>query len=61
MLILTRNIGESIIISDDVKIKGESHGQIKIGIDALHDEPVHREEIYNRIHEEHSKMSHDPP
>lgn len=47
MLILTRKVGQSIIIDDDivVKVLGDNHGQIKIGIDAPEDVPVHREEI----------------
>jgi len=53
MLILTRRIGESIIIDDDivVKVLGDTHGQIKIGIDAPLDVPVHREEVFNRIND----------
>ncbi len=44
MLILTRKVGQSIIIDGDivVKILGDNHGQIKIGIDAPKDVPVHR-------------------
>ena len=51
MLILTRKIGQSIIIEDDivVKVLGDTNGQIKIGIDAPEDVPVHREEVYERI------------
>ena len=56
MLILTRRIGESLIIDNDiiVTVLGDNHGQIKIGIDAPQDVPVHREEVYNRIKEEES-------
>jgi len=54
MLILTRRIGESIIINGDivVKVLGDNNSQIKIGIHAPEDVPVHREEVYNRIKEE---------
>ncbi len=57
MLILTRQIGESIMIGDDViitvlGIRGE---QVRIGIDAPRDVPVHREEIYDRIQREKSE------
>ncbi len=58
MLILTRHIGESIMIGDDViitvlGIRGE---QARIGIDAPRDVPVHREEIYDRIQQEESEV-----
>ena len=54
MLILTRRIGKSIIISDEIivtvlNIKGN---QVRIGIEAPEDVPVHRIEVYNRIQEE---------
>ena len=56
MLILTRNIGESLIIGDDVKITilpNYPHDTIaKIGIDAPREVSVHREEIYNQAKEE---------
>lgn len=54
MLILTRKIGEAIKINDDITITnlGSSHGNVKLGIDAPENIPVHREEIYNKIMEE---------
>ena len=58
MLILTRKVGESIMIGDSVEVKvlGLRAGQIKLGIDAPKDLQVHREEIYERIRaEEESK------
>ena len=53
MLMLTRNVGESIYIGDEIRliVVSEYKGQIKIGIDAPHEVPVHREEIYNSIKE----------
>ena len=54
MLILTRKVGESIIIGEDVEVKvlGLRAGQIKIGIEAPKDLKVHREEIFERIRAE---------
>ena len=54
MLILTRRTGESVVIGDSVLVKvlGVRSGQIKLGIEAPKDLPVHREEIYRRIHEQ---------
>jgi carbon storage regulator len=51
MLILTRKVGESLIIGDDVTITvvGCTNHTVKVGIDAPKDVAVHREEIYERI------------
>ncbi len=51
MLILTRRVGESLIIGDDVEVHvlGVKGNQVRIGIDAPEDVPVHREEIYVQI------------
>ena len=53
MLILTRRIGESIRVGDDVSVTvlGVKGSQVRIGIDAPKYVPVHREEVYNRIQE----------
>lgn len=59
MLILTRKVGESIMIGDSVEVKvlGLRAGQIKLGIEAPKDLKVHREEIYERIRaEEEDKL-----
>jgi carbon storage regulator len=54
MLALTRKVGESIIIDDNVEITVISvHGdQIKLGIEAPRNIAIHRKEIYLQIQEE---------
>jgi len=54
MLILTRRIGETLMVGDDVAITvlGVKGNQIRLGVDAPKDVSVHREEIYQRIQRE---------
>ena len=54
MLILTRRVGESLMIGDDVVVTvlGLNGNQVRIGIAAPRDVDVHREEIYEKVQEE---------
>lgn len=57
MLILTRRVGESLMIGDEVNVTvlGIRGNQVRIGVNAPKDVAVHREEIYDRIQEEKSE------
>ena len=59
MLVLTRKVGESINIGNDIKVTiiNMESGQVRIGIEAPRDVIIHREEIYNKIIEENKKAS----
>ena len=52
MLILTRRIGQTVIIGTDIKVTilGVKGNQVRVGIDAPQNVAVHREEIFERIH-----------
>ncbi len=54
MLILTRRVGETIVIEDEVKVTvlGIKGNQVRIGVNAPSEISVHREEIWERIHSE---------
>jgi carbon storage regulator len=56
MLVLTRRETESLRIGDEVTVTviAIRHGQVRIGIAAPKSVPVHREEVYVRIHDENA-------
>ncbi len=59
MLILTRRVGEALMVGDNTKIVvlGVKGSQIRLGINAPKDVKVHREEIYEKINEESSETA----
>lgn len=54
MLILTRRVGETVMIGDDVTVTvlGVKGNQVRLGVNAPRDVAVHRQEIYDRIRDE---------
>ncbi|MGI9332818.1 MAG: carbon storage regulator CsrA [Gammaproteobacteria bacterium] len=62
MLILTRRVGESLMIGDEVTVTvlGVKGNQVRIGVNAPKEVSVHREEIYERIKAEKAGQGDDP-
>jgi carbon storage regulator len=62
MLILTRRVGETITIGNEINVTvlGVSGAQVRVGIDAPKDVAVHREEVYARIQAEEPGDSRNP-
>ena len=54
MLILTRRVGETVMIGNDVTVTvlGVKGNQVRVGVNAPRDVAVHREEIFERINRE---------
>lgn len=57
MLILTRRVGETIVINKNVRVTvlASKGNQLRLGIEAPSDVEIHREEIFNRIYGEFDK------
>lgn len=62
MLILTRRIGETLMVGDDVSVTvlGVKGNQVRIGVNAPKHVAVHREEIYQRIKREEEEIQEAP-
>lgn len=58
MLILTRRVGETVMIGDEIAVTvvGINGNQIRLGITAPKEIPVHREEVYERLHEQNTRQ-----
>lgn len=61
MLILTRRVGETLMVGDEVTVTvlGVKGNQVRIGVNAPKDVAVHREEIYQRIQREKGEADHE--
>ena len=59
MLILTRRVGETLMIGDEVTVTvlGVKGNQVRIGVNAPKNVSVHREEIYERLRQEREGLA----
>lgn len=62
MLILTRRVGETLCIGDAIKVVvlGVKGNQVRVGVTAPPDVPVHREEVFERIQRDRKRGTEDP-
>ncbi|MEM1111054.1 MAG: carbon storage regulator CsrA [Pseudomonadota bacterium] len=62
MLILTRRVGESLMVGEEITVTvlGVKGNQVRIGVNAPRDVSVHREEIFNRIQDDGEKPADKP-
>jgi carbon storage regulator len=63
MLILTRRVGETVVIGNDVTVTvlGVKGNQVRLGVNAPREVAVHREEIYERIKREQAEDENQQP
>ena len=59
MLVLTRRVGETLVVGDDVTftVLSVRGNQVRVGVDAPRNVPVHRQEIFERIQRERNTES----
>jgi len=62
MLILTRRVGETVVIGDDVTVTvlGVKGNQVRLGVNAPKEVAVHRQEIFERIQKEQEEAARAP-
>jgi carbon storage regulator len=62
LLILTRRVGETLMVGDDVTVTvlGVKGNQVRIGVKAPRSTAVHREEIYNKLRNQGGSMQVEP-
>jgi carbon storage regulator len=63
MLILTRRVGETVMIGQNITVTvlGVKGNQVRLGVGAPKDVPVHREEVYERIKAEERTIEKQRP